>query len=81
MTFMNTTGVRIGFVALAAMSLTAGFSGNAVAKHGRRSRHVHSVSSHSRPCAQPVWQQPVRLGPMRYYGGPKSPMWRGPVEN
>jgi hypothetical protein len=20
-------------------------------------------------------------GAMRYYGGPKSPMWRGPVEN
>jgi anti-sigma factor RsiW len=20
-------------------------------------------------------------GQMRYYGGPKSPMWRGPVEN
>ncbi len=21
------------------------------------------------------------LGPMRYYGGPKSPMWRGPVQD
>ena len=25
--------------------------------------------------------QTVTLGPTRYYGGPKSPMWRGPVEN
>jgi hypothetical protein len=31
--------------------------------------------------AQLVPQQQVRLGAMRYYGGPKSPMWRGPAEN
>lgn len=26
-----------------------------------------------------VAQQAVQLGTMRYYGGPKSPMWRAPV--
>jgi hypothetical protein len=30
---------------------------------------------------QPVAQQPVQVGATRYYGGPKSPMWRGPAEN
>ena len=28
-----------------------------------------------------VTSEQARPGPMRYYGGPKSPMWRAPVEN
>ena len=31
--------------------------------------------------AQAMAQAPTHLGPMRYYGGPKSPMWRAPAEN
>jgi len=31
--------------------------------------------------AQFVDVSSTNLGPMRYYGGPKSPMWRGPAQN
>jgi hypothetical protein len=37
---------------------------------------LHARGSISESRAQVVSQQPARLGPMRYYGGPKSPMWR-----
>jgi hypothetical protein len=70
---------RIGFVTLFAIILTAGICGDALAKHRKGHLHARSVAFESR--AQLVPQKPVRLGPMRYYGGPKSPMWRGPVEN
>jgi hypothetical protein len=70
---------RIGFVTLLAIILTAGIRGDALAKHRKGRLHARSVAYESR--AQRVSQQPVRLGPMRYYGGPKSPMWRGPIEN
>jgi hypothetical protein len=67
---------RIGFAALVAAIVTAGFSGNALAAH-KGHRHVHSAVYQSQ--AQLVSPQPTQLGPMRYYGGPKSPMWRGPA--
>jgi len=70
---------RIGYLTLIATVLTAGISGDAIAKVHKRHLHARSIVSESR--AQPVSQQPVRLGAMRYYGGPKSPMWHGPVEN
>ena len=79
MTYMTARSLRIGFVTLIAAGLTAGISGDATAKAYKRHLHAHHFISESR--AQPVPQQPVRLGAMRYYGGPKSPMWRGPVEN
>jgi hypothetical protein len=70
---------RVGFGVLVGAVLTAGISGDAVAKvHKGR---LHARSSISKGRAQVVSQQPARLGPMRYYGGPKYPMWRGPVEN
>jgi hypothetical protein len=79
MTYKTARSLRIGFVTLIAAALTAGISGGAIAKAHKRHLHAHHFLSESR--AQPVPQQPVRLGAMRYYGGPKSPMWRGPVEN
>jgi hypothetical protein len=79
MTYKTASSVRIGFLTLIAAVLTAGISGDAIAKVHKRHSHAHQFISESR--AQPVPQQPVRLGAMRYYGGPKSPMWRGPVEN
>jgi hypothetical protein len=81
---------RIALVTAAAVGVMVGFCGDAVAKHGRHMhhrrrlvRHVHKIQS---PCncseaAQLMWPQPAPLGPMRYYGGPKSPMWRAPAEN
>jgi hypothetical protein len=72
-------GAPIGFVTMITAVLTAGLCGDAVAKAHKGRLHVRSATSESR--AQLVSQQPARLGPMRYYGGPKYPMWRGPVEN
>jgi hypothetical protein len=79
MTRLIARTARIGFVTLLAIILTAGICGDALAKHRKGRLHAHSVACESR--AQLVSQRPVRLGPMRYYGGPKSPMWRGPIEN
>jgi hypothetical protein len=33
------------------------------------------------PTTALVSSEQAKLGSMRYYGGPKSPMWRAPVEN
>lgn|GEM_PF-3316789 len=74
---------RWGFAILFGALLTSAVSGEALAGH--HSRHLHArlhahhgfASSH----AELVSPQPSHLGPMRYYGGPKSPMWRGPAEN
>jgi hypothetical protein len=76
MTYLMGRSVRIGFATLVAAIMTAGFSGNAVAAH-KGHRHVHSSVYESR--AQLVSPQLAQPGPMRYYGGPKSPMWRGPA--
>jgi hypothetical protein len=72
---MNYMTGRIGLVALVTVTLTAGLSGNAVAKTHKAHRYAHRSVYESR--AQVVPQQPAQLAPMRYYGGPKSPMWRG----
>ena len=86
MTCITAKVSRVGFVILVGTILTVGICGDALAKVHKRHLHVRGFLSGSRERqsakhAQLVSQQPVRLGPMRYYGGPKSPMWRGPVEN
>jgi hypothetical protein len=73
MTYMNARSARIGFVTLVTTILTAGICSDAVAKVHKGRLHAHSSFSESR--AQLASQEPARLGPMRYYGGPKSPMW------
>ena len=77
---MTTRTTRIGLSVPAAIILTAGIWGDAVAKTGKGRLHVRhpAVQGHR---AEPANSEQARLGPMRYYGGPKSPMWRGPVEN
>ena len=81
---------RIGFSVLAAIILTAGICGDAVAKTGKGRLHVRHLAAQNLAAqnlpaeghgGEPAKSEQVRLGPMRYYGGPKSPMWRGPVEN
>jgi hypothetical protein len=79
MTYLTVRSARIGVATLVAVVLAMGICGAAAATAHKRHWHAHSSSYESR--AQLVSQQPARLGPMRYYGGPKSPMWRGPVEN
>jgi hypothetical protein len=78
MTNMTGRNARIGSVALVAAVLTAGLSGEAAAKVHKGRLHARSAVYESQ--AQLVSQPPTHLGPMRYYGGPKSPMWRGPAE-
>jgi hypothetical protein len=68
--------VRVGYCALLATILIAGVCGDALAKTDKVRPQTRS------PATEMVsTQQEARLGPMRYYGGPKSPMWRGPAEN
>jgi hypothetical protein len=75
MTYVIGRTARIGFVTVSAAILSAALSSSAVAKTHKGHRHVHRSIYESR--AQVAPQQPAQLAPMRYYGGPKSPMWRG----
>jgi predicted ATP-grasp superfamily ATP-dependent carboligase len=79
MTYVSSKNARRSLVTLVATMLIAGISGDAMAKAHKKHLHARSILSESH--AQLVPQQPVQPGAMRYYGGPKSPMWRGPVEN
>jgi hypothetical protein len=86
MTGMMTGSARVRLFILSGAILIIGTDSDAVAKGHKTPWHAHSLMSEARGREaarrpQLVLQQPVRLGPMRYYGGPKSPMWRGPVEN
>jgi hypothetical protein len=77
---------RIGVIVLAAAVMITALCSDAAAKHRKgRLRHrgftIESRERQSGKNARFVSQEPVRLRPMRYYGGPKSPMWRGPAEN
>jgi hypothetical protein len=82
MTYMANRGSRIGFAAVIVTILVVGICGEATARTHRA--HIRRLQAHSvmlESHAQLVPQPPARLGAMRYYGGPKSPMWRGPAEN
>jgi hypothetical protein len=71
MTYVNAGNVRMGFVGLAlTVALTAGFSGEAAAKH----RSHAALHAHRQIIQMAAVQEPARPV-MRYYGGPKSPMW------
>jgi hypothetical protein len=68
------TGVmRIAMIALAAMVAVVATSDEADARQRRRLAHCRPHSLAAVRIAAPV---APTLGPMRYYGGPKSPMWR-----
>jgi hypothetical protein len=79
MTYISARSARIGFVTLVATILTAGICGDAAAKVHKGRLHARNSLYESR--AQLAPQQPAQPGAMRYYGGPKSPMWRGPAGN
>lgn len=74
-----TAAIRVAIALVAGAMLVTATGGAAQAKHGHRHWHAH----HHAPAVSMllVTQEPNRLGPMRYYGGPKSPMWRGPAAN
>jgi hypothetical protein len=71
--------MRIGTVALLAATLVCGICRESAAEAGERNSNQPSETAarHHAPAASS--EQHARLGPMRYYGGPKSPMWRGPA--
>jgi hypothetical protein len=56
--------------------LIAGSCGDAFAKTGKVRDRNQALNAYA---AEPV--KSTGLAPMRYYGGPKSPMWRGPAQN
>ena len=74
MTYVAGRSARIGFVILVATAMTAGICGDAVATDHEGRLHARSFTPESP--VQFVSQEPAWLEPMRYYGGPKSPMWR-----
>jgi hypothetical protein len=89
-TDMTTRRARIGFSVSVAIILTAGICGDAVAKTGKGRLHARHLAAQGLVAqglaaegrgGEPAKSEQARLGPMRYDGGPKSPMWRGPVEN
>ena len=75
--------MRIGTVALLAATLVCGICRESAAEAGERNSNQPSETAvrHHAPAAGTAAssEQHARLGPMRYYGGPKSPMWRGPA--
>jgi hypothetical protein len=69
---------RIGCFALLAAMLATWISAEAVAKAKVRLYQAQR-SLYDTRATKPASGEP--LPPMRYYGGPKSPMWRGPAGN
>ena len=65
--------MRTSFAFLAAAMLVAAMPGEAAAGH---IRHIAHHGLHKQPRVQTASDTGSNLGAMRYYGGPKSPMWR-----
>jgi hypothetical protein len=77
MSNINARRARLGFLTLAAAMIPAvGLVSDAAARHRVYTTHLRGLNAR----AQYVQSVPVQenAGPvaMRYYGGPKSPMWR-----
>jgi hypothetical protein len=81
MDHMVTTRVRVGAIALLALVLA--FCGEHAAEASERiaSPSGQPAARSQRLGAPSVSEQQNKLGTMRYYGGPKSPAWRGPSMN
>jgi hypothetical protein len=77
--------MRIGTVALLAATLLCGICRESAAEAGERNSNQpgDTAAHHQVPATATVASsdQQAKLAPMRYYGGPKSPMWRGPSAN
>jgi hypothetical protein len=67
---------RIGFVVFAAGMMSVMVTGEAAAKHRRHVAHHHGLSKQTVNAQAAMLPQSASSGSMRYYGGPKSPMWR-----
>jgi hypothetical protein len=71
---------RFGFLALVAIVQSVAICGDAVAKPDRSHLHLHRLALKAHAEAIATGEQ-ARPGSLRYYGGPKSPMWRSSAEN
>jgi hypothetical protein len=68
---------RIGFLSLAAaMILAASFAGDAAARHRVHIAHFRGLNARAQYVQGVLVQESAGPAAMRYYGGPKSPMWR-----
>ena len=78
-------GMRIGAIAMFAIVLVCGICRESAAEAGERNADqprqaaARSQRLAAAPSVSPEHQS--GLGPMRYYGGPKSPIWRAPAAN
>jgi hypothetical protein len=82
--YVRGAGMRL--VIHVSVLLMVGIASDAMAEPGKQHLHARHFLSHVHQGAaaktpSSTWPQAVRLGALRYYGGPKSPMWRGSVEN
>ena len=71
--------LRIGSGILTAAMLVGSYPVEAAAARHRYRKHVvrdHTVRQPARNAEASAVPQAIGPGPMRYYGGPKSPMWR-----
>jgi hypothetical protein len=76
LTHSITRSKRIGFLALIATVQIVCIGGDAFAQTDKvRDRNLAANAR----AVEPV--KSAGLGQMRYYGGPKSSMWRGPAQN
>jgi hypothetical protein len=66
---------RVGGVVFAAAVATASVLGGAAAKHIKHHHQQQTVNLQVQN-AQASLDESSHLSTMRYYGGPKSPMWR-----
>jgi hypothetical protein len=82
---MAAGSVRLGAIALLAAVLVCGICCEGAAEAGERdSDQPRQAAARSQRLAAAPSVSPEHqsgLGPMRYYGGPKSPIWRAPVAN
>ncbi|WP_036048684.1 hypothetical protein [Bradyrhizobium sp. Tv2a-2] len=66
---------RIGFVVIASGCAVASVPSQGAVRHKRPAAYRHNWSIQPR-AALALVAEPTHPGPMRYYGGPKSPIWR-----
>jgi hypothetical protein len=67
----------IAIAALIATIMTTVMPSAALARHRLHHARFAKARLHVRAAVEDRYQPVTALPPMRYYGGPKSPMWRG----
>jgi hypothetical protein len=74
---MMTRTSRIVTTALLVATAIAAVSSDALARRGVHPAHFGGRHLPNHFVRDDLPQTTVNLSPMRYHGGPKSPMWRG----